>query len=114
MKTKSNIFLALFFTFSFLAIKGNAQFTISNAALKNDSLYLNNINALFDDENIMGFDIQKGYQDYQVPKGSGISSIYSSSLWIGGIDAGGHLRVAGQTYKQNGTDFWPGPLDTAN
>jgi len=51
---------------------------------------------------------------YEVPKGSGDYSIFSGSLWIGGLDAGGQLKVAAQTYRQNGNDFWPGPLDTIN
>jgi hypothetical protein len=49
---------------------------------------------------------------YQVPKGGTVSSIFAGSLWIGGLDAGGQLKVAAMTYRQNGNDFWPGPLDT--
>lgn len=49
---------------------------------------------------------------YEVPKGSGKYAIFSGSLWIGGIDAGKQLKVAAQTYRQDGSnDFWPGPLD---
>jgi hypothetical protein len=51
---------------------------------------------------------------YEVPKGGGVSSVYAGSLWIGGLDAGGQLKVAAQTYRQDGNDFWPGPLDTVN
>jgi len=36
-----------------------------------------------------------------------------SNLWIGGIDAGGQLHLAAQTYHQNGVDYWPGPLTTS-
>lgn len=42
-----------------------------------------------------------------------ISSSYAGALWIGGIDAGGQLKIAAQTYRQSGNDFWPGPLDEA-
>jgi hypothetical protein len=48
---------------------------------------------------------------YEIPKGSGVHSIFSGALWIGGIDAGSILRVAAMTYRQTGVDFWPGPLD---
>lgn len=48
----------------------------------------------------------------EFPKGSGKSVAYSSSLWMGGYDTGKVLRVAAQTYRQKGTDFWPGPIDT--
>jgi len=47
---------------------------------------------------------------YEVPKGSGIHSIFSHDLWIGGVDDGGQLRVAAQTYRQGGSDYWPGPV----
>lgn len=51
---------------------------------------------------------------YEVPKGSNANSLFAGSMWIGGVDAGGILRVAAMTYRQNGNDFWPGPLDTVN
>jgi hypothetical protein len=54
---------------------------------------------------------------YEIPKveqGSGlisVSSLFAGALWIGGIDDGGQLKIAAQTYRQTGNDFWPGPLD---
>ncbi|MCU0433055.1 MAG: T9SS type A sorting domain-containing protein [Bacteroidia bacterium] len=48
---------------------------------------------------------------YEIPKGSRAHSSFASSLWIGGLDAGGQLKVAAQTYRQAGNDFFPGPLD---
>ncbi len=51
---------------------------------------------------------------YEVPKGSGKHALYAGALWIGGFDAGGQMRLAGQTYRQSGADFWGGPLDTTN
>jgi len=54
---------------------------------------------------------------YIVPKvtpGSGVpekSSIFAGAVWLGGFDPGGNLKLAAQTYSQNGgEDFWPGPL----
>ena len=55
-----------------------------------------------------------GAAQYEVPKGSGKNSLFAGALWIGGIDAGGNLRMAAQTYRQSGYDFWPGPVDTTN
>jgi hypothetical protein len=46
---------------------------------------------------------------YEVPKGSGKNSAFATSLWIGGLDASNTLRVAAHTYRQSGTDFFPGP-----
>jgi hypothetical protein len=36
---------------------------------------------------------------YEIPKGSNKHSLYAGSLWIGGIDAGGQIKVAAQTYQ---------------
>ncbi len=58
---------------------------------------------------------------YIVPKvdvGSGakeVSSLYAGSVWIGGKDPGGNLKLACQTYRNDGkNDFWPGPLRDAD
>ncbi|HWY12224.1 MAG TPA: T9SS type A sorting domain-containing protein, partial [Bacteroidia bacterium] len=55
-----------------------------------------------------------GNARYEVPKGNGVHSGFAASLWIGGLDAGGQIHTACQTYRQTGNDFWPGPLDTTN
>lgn len=54
---------------------------------------------------------------YEIPKvtdpnGVRKHSIFSGSLWIGGVDAGKNLKLAAMTYRQNGVDFYAGPLDT--
>ena len=46
---------------------------------------------------------------YEVPQGSGKNSIFAHEFWFGGVDDGGMLRVAAQTYKQGGSDLWAGP-----
>lgn len=54
---------------------------------------------------------------FEVPAGSGLSSMYAGSLWMGGLDPTGALRVAAQTYRQTstlGAGFWPGPLSVDN
>lgn len=59
-----------------------------------------------------------GGASYEVPKGAvpsgGVHGSFAGSLWMGGLDASNQLHVAGQTYRQTGNDFWPGPLDTTN
>ncbi len=55
---------------------------------------------------------------YEIPKGSKKMSMYSTSLWIGGIDMNNNLKLAAYKYGQGPTittahtnnDFWPGPL----
>lgn len=49
----------------------------------------------------------------KVPLGqTEVSSIFSGAVWLGGFDSGNNLKVACQTYGNNGgnSDFWPGPL----
>ena len=63
---------------------------------------------------------QNSIASYEIPKGSKKTSMYSFSLWIGGIDINNNLKLAAYRYGQgptNGTaqtknDFWPGPLTT--
>lgn len=59
-----------------------------------------------------GGDMWDAGNGYEVPKGSGKLSMFAGAMWIGGIDAGFNIRMAAQTYRQNGNDFWPGPIDT--
>ncbi len=47
----------------------------------------------------------------EYPKGSGKHASFLGSIWIGGFDPQGQLHVSAQTYRQNGNDYWPGPLD---
>jgi hypothetical protein len=62
----------------------------------------------------MWWDLSNGqYEIPKIPEGSTEQpkhSLFAGSLWIGGIDAGGQLKVAAMTYRQTGNDFWPGPL----
>ena len=53
---------------------------------------------------------------YEVPKVTDPNavrkhSLFSGAIWIGGKDNGGNLKLAAMTYRQRGSDFWPGPLD---
>jgi hypothetical protein len=41
-----------------------------------------------------------------------VSSIFAGSVWLGGYDDFGNLKIAAQTYRNaRQQDFWPGPLD---
>lgn len=46
---------------------------------------------------------------YTVPNDS-FSTIYAGSLWMGGYDQGGNLKMAAQTYRSSGNDYWSGPI----
>ncbi len=53
---------------------------------------------------------------YNVPKQLSESdplytAIYAGALWVGGKDLNGTLKVAAVQFRNEGNDFWPGPLD---
>ena len=51
---------------------------------------------------------------YEVPKTDSVPKrhvIFSGAIWMGGLDDSKTLRVAANTYRQSGADFWPGPLE---
>lgn len=47
---------------------------------------------------------------YEIPKGSGLRSIFAGALWMGGLSPNGQLKLAAVTFRSQGDDFWPGPL----
>ncbi|MDC1403445.1 T9SS type A sorting domain-containing protein [Crocinitomicaceae bacterium] len=51
-----------------------------------------------------------GVAGYEIPKGSGLKAIFAGSLWMGGVDANGQLKLAAVRFRQLGNDFWSGPL----
>jgi hypothetical protein len=51
--------------------------------------------------------------EYNVPKSNGVNPlcpIFAGAIWISGLDAGNNLKLAAQTYRQGGNDYWPGPI----
>lgn len=82
-------------------------------ASSSSELNINNVRALLHNGGDMWWDLVSQAK-YEVPKVSNPANarhaIFSGSLWVGGIDNSGLLRIAAQTYRQGGNDFWPGPL----
>lgn len=87
--------------------------SVCTPAQTQTTLDLNNVRATITSSSDMWWNLIN-VPRYEIPKGSGAHSLFASSLWIGGLDASNQLRVAAQTYRQTGNDFWPGPLDTLN
>lgn len=55
-----------------------------------------------------------GLGGFYVPKNTKTASVFTSALWLGGLDAGGQLHLAGQTYSQSGHDFTYGPYPSSS
>ena len=73
------------------------------------TLDINNISTTILNGGDMWWTLSTG--SYEAPKGSGLHSIFAGALWIGGMDDDNQIKVASQTYRQGGNDYWPGPLD---
>ena len=75
-------------------------------------LQVNNIRARIMDEGDMWWDPGANLPRYYAPANGNVCAQFAAALWIGGYDAGNQLKVAAMTYRQNGEDFWAGPIDT--
>ncbi len=116
--------LCIFFATLGLGVqaKENVNYTGGNATTPTQSLAYNcaagTAQTLLDINNVkttilnggdMWWNLASG--KYEIPKNSGKHSLFAGSLWIGGMDDDDQLKVAAQTYRQSGNDYWPGPLD---
>jgi hypothetical protein len=80
-------------------------------ATANIDLDINNVRARLMTGGDMWWDLGLQVAAYEVPKGSGHHSQFAASCWIGGLDQQNQLKVAAQTYRQDGNDYWPGALE---
>ncbi|MFT5280351.1 MAG: hypothetical protein ACI9P8_001992, partial [Bacteroidia bacterium] len=75
------------------------------------SLELNNVKTLIHSGGDMWGELAVIAPAYEIPKGGGAHSLFRGSLWMGGVDVNGQLKVAAVRFR-NGNDFWTGPLNT--
>jgi hypothetical protein len=92
---------------------GSGDATAANCVppVNSNELSINNVRALIQTGGDMWWDLV-GVPRYEVPKGSGRTALFAGSLWLGGRDASGQLKVAALRFRQRGMDFWTGPLNT--
>lgn len=82
-------------------------------------LDINNVRARILNGGDMWWDLNSVAR-YEIPKVSSESnairknSLFAGAIWIGGLDPGGNLKVAAMTYRQSGSDYFPGPLDSVS
>ncbi|MDD2687058.1 MAG: hypothetical protein PHI54_01210 [Bacteroidales bacterium] len=77
-------------------------------ATSSSELNINNVRAYIETSGSMWF---KEIARYVVPKSGQASSMFAAALWIGGMDITGQLKLAAIRFRQQGDDFWPGPLN---
>jgi hypothetical protein len=116
--------LCAFFSITFLSAKENVNsehrhgdptggdhvYASCNKSTAQTDLDINNIRTKIFINGDMWWDLI-GTATYEIPKGSGKHSLFAGAVWVGGYDNSGQLRVAAQTYRQSGEDFWPGPVN---
>lgn len=104
--------------FLLCTIAGNAQTasqlaqTINNCApaTAQADLDINNVRTTILNGGDMWWDILNA--QYEVPKGSKKNALFFGGLIIGGLDAGNQLHLAAQRYRNQGFDYYPGPIDS--
>jgi hypothetical protein len=72
-------------------------------------LDINNVSARFNSNGLLFQDLSTSNPGFEVPKGSGIHSIFSGTLWVGGQNPNNQLHLAAGRYGQ-GSDYQPGPI----
>lgn len=94
-------------------IKSTAAGCLPGAGFK--YLEVNNVRTRINTGGDMWWDFE--VSQYEIPRGSKKTSMFSAALWIGGIDVNDQLKLAALRYRQSdganvgaGNDFWPGPL----
>ncbi len=75
-------------------------------------LNTNNVRALIHTGGDMWWDLQDNAY-YIVPADGNTSALFAGAIWVGGLDASGQLKLAAQRFRQDGIDYWPGPLITS-
>lgn len=74
------------------------------------NLDVNNVNARMNVGGGLWGNLSTNTSSYEVPKGSGTHSLYRGALWIGGKNELNEVHLAAVRFRQNGNDFWPGPI----
>lgn len=72
----------------------------------------NNVRARVNSGGLLFGDPDLQRASFEVPKGGGVSTIFASNFWIGGVSSDQQLKLAVGTFGQGEQDWFPGPLTT--
>ena len=92
----------LLFQFCLILMNVNAQFATGIMDFNNTSAIFSNAGYLFDD-------FVNNTPGYEIGQGSGLNTIYSTSLMVAGRDVNGQLKMAMSGNPNIGIDFSSGP-----
>ncbi len=126
MKNIFHILLVFLFLLSIIKISSGEEYKFgsfkSTASIKSTAagcsapsgfkfLTVNNVRARINTGGDMWWDLPGGIgAQYFVPANGSATSMFSGSLWIGGLDINNQLKLAALRYRQVGQDYWTGPL----
>jgi hypothetical protein len=103
MKRKYSVYSFLF---------GVCCWNVSLGQVSTAILDTNNVQATINSNGYLFNDWVNFAPGLEIPRGTSIHSVYTGSLWMGGLSAtGGQLHLAGQYYSPN-VDYGTGPIAT--
>lgn len=70
---------------------------------------LNNVRTYIHMDGLLWTNSVGNASGYEIPKGSGKTSIYAGGIWISGTDLNGMIKQSAVRYKGS-RNYWPGPL----
>lgn len=87
------------------------DFQKANCPPSDAKLYMefNDVRALVEAGGSLWQNRQTNAASYEVPVGGRNHVLYSGSIWMGGVDVNGQLKLAAILFRR-GNDFWTGPL----
>ncbi|MFA6352302.1 MAG: hypothetical protein WCW86_08260, partial [Bacteroidales bacterium] len=71
---------------------------------------LNNVRTYIRMDGVLWTDIDENNAGYEIPKGSGKTSLFAGGIWIGGTDVNGQLKLTAVRFLGYQRHYWPGPL----
>ena len=93
--------------------QGGTNFTAkSNCPPSSARLFMdfNDVRCIIEIGGLVWMNRQISAPAYEVPKGGGNHVIFAGSIWMGGLDVNGQLKLAAVKFRAQGNDFWGGPL----
>jgi hypothetical protein len=76
----------------------------------NRNLSVNQVKAAYNLSNTIFWNPYTAYAAYEVPKDSGVHSMFASSVWFGGKTPDNEVRANGDMFFQEGARLFPGPV----
>ncbi|MCX6271513.1 MAG: cohesin domain-containing protein [Bacteroidetes bacterium] len=93
----------------FYVVSGYVHVYVSNPVL--DSVSINNLSLGFSATGLHFYNYGNPGLNH-VPKSAQTNTLYSTSTWISGMDGAGQLHIAAERYRNNGQDYFAGPVST--